>query len=106
MPKRGNINFSMKTTFSFRVKKIVEEPILGLKPKLYSTGHTSDLGDWVNTLETDTEILTSLVSSTRLRPKIKILKSRGRDFFLAFLRPRLKFSYFRDQDLDESQNRD
>ena len=28
------------------------------------------------------------------------------DFFLAFFRPRLNFSYFGDRDLNESQNRD
>ena len=69
----------------------------------------SDLRDWVYTLETET--LFSLVSITRLRPRLKILESRDRDFdetffwlfeteteLFIFSRPRLR--------LDESQNRD
>ena len=74
-----------------------------------TSGYRSDLRDWVYTLETDIETLSSLVSSTRLRPRLKILESRDQDFdktfYLAFLRPRLRprwnFSYFRDRDLDE-----
>ena len=38
----------------------------------------NDLRNWVYTLKSDTEILTSEVSSTRLR--LKILESRDRDF--------------------------
>ena len=48
----------------------------------------SDLRGWVYTFETDTEILTSLVSSARLRPRLKILESR--DFLLFFFRDRDK----------------
>ena len=69
-----------------------------------------DQRDWFFTLETDTETFSSLVSSSRLRPRLKFLESRDRvfdeTFFLTFSRPRLNFSYFRDRDLDESQNRD
>ena len=64
----------------------------------------SDQRDWVYTLETDTETFSSLVSSSRLRPRLKFLESRDRDFDKTFFltiwrpRPRLNFSYFRDRD--------
>ena len=44
--------------------------------------------DWVFTLETDTETFSSLVSSSRLRPRLKFLESRDREFdetFSSFL---------------------
>ena len=44
----------------------------------------SDLQDWVYTLETDTETLSSLVSNTRLRLRFEILESR--DWNLGFLK--------------------
>ena len=47
-----------------------------------------DLRDWAYTFKIDTQIMSSLVSSTRLRPRIKILESRDWDFFLFFLRDR------------------
>ena len=43
---------------------------------------SSDLPDWVYTLKTDTKIITSLVSSTRLR--LNFLEFLGRDFDKAF----------------------
>ena len=54
----------------------------------------SDLRDWVYTLETET--LFSLVSITRLRPRLKILESRDRDFDETFF----WLFWYRDWDRD------
>ena len=66
--------------------------------------------DWVYTLETDTETFSSLVSSSRLRPRLKFLESRDREFDETFFSDffetdtetktwmSLKIETFRDRD--------
>ena len=61
----------------------------------------SDLRDWVYALKTDSETLSSLVSNTRLRPRLNILESRDLRVFQDQDFPRLS-KICRDQEFFET----